>query len=139
MGGPTSRGLARLSRPWGGWTVQLKAKNTRSDRLLSTKFFRLKFRVADENKNKYIEPNEFPQLAIAGASFSMVDSNDDGQVVLEEIIEFIKDQTAVQQSRLLLGISHSRRSLFELLDTNGDRRLAPREFREGYALSLIHI
>ena len=64
-------------QPWGGWTVQLKAKYTRADRLLSTKFFRLKFRVADENKNKYIEPNEFPQLAVAGASFSMVDSNDD--------------------------------------------------------------
>ena len=133
VGGPTSRGLARLSRPWGGWTVQLKAKNTRSDRLLTTKFFRLKFLVADENKNKYIEPNEFPQLMLTGASFPMVDSNDDGRVVIEELTEFIKDQTAVQQSRLLLSVSHSRRSLFELLDTNGDRRLAPREFLEGYS------
>jgi Ca2+-binding EF-hand superfamily protein len=133
VGGPTSRGLARLSRPWGGWTVQLKAKNTRSDRLLTTKFYRLKFHVADENRNKYIEPNEFPQLVLTGASFSMVDSNDDRRVVMEELTEFIKGQTAVQQSRLLLSVSHSRRSLFELLDTNGDGRLAPREFREGYS------
>ncbi|GIT31691.1 MAG: hypothetical protein Ct9H300mP1_37370 [Planctomycetaceae bacterium] len=63
----------------------------------------------------------------------MVDSNDDRRVVMEELTEFIKGQTAVQQSRLLLSVSHSRRSLFELLDTNGDGRLAPREFREGYS------
>ncbi|GIT29677.1 MAG: hypothetical protein Ct9H300mP1_17230 [Planctomycetaceae bacterium] len=62
----------------------------------------------------------------------MVDSNDDGQVVLEEIIEFIKDQTAVPQSRLLLGVSHSRRSLFELLEPTGPAA-GSREFREGYA------
>ncbi len=133
VGSPSGRRLARLSRPWGGWTVQLRAKNTRSDRLLTTKFYRLRFHVADGNKNKYIEPSEFPQLMLTGASFSMVDSNADGRVVMEELTEFIKDQTAVQQSRLLLSVSHSRRSLFELLDANGDRRLAPREFREGYS------
>lgn len=130
--GSTSRGSARLSRPWGGWTVQLRAKNARTDGLLTTKFYRLKFRVADTNKNKSIEPSEFPQLMITGASFSMVDGNDDGKLVMDELTEFIKDQTAVQQSRLLLSVTHNSRSLFERLDANSDRRLSPREFREGY-------
>ena len=133
VGGPASRGLARLSRPWGGSTVQLRARSARSDRLLTTKFYRLRFFVADANKNRYIEPGEFPQLTLTGASFEMVDADNDGKVMRDELTEFIKDQTAVQQSRLLLNVSHTSRSLFELLDANSDRRLSEREFREGYS------
>ena len=133
VGGPASRGLPRLSRPWGGWTVQLRAKNARSDRLLTTKFYRLRFFVADANKNRYIEPGEFPQLMLTGASFEMVDADNDGKVMRDELTEFIKDQTAVQQSRLLLNVTHKSRSLFDLLDANSDRRLSEREFREGYS------
>ena len=132
IGGPSSRGLARLSRSWGGPTVQLRAKNARSDRLLTTKFYRLRFFVADVNKNRYIEPTEFSQLMLTAASFAMVDADNDGKVTRDELTEFIKDQTAVQQSRLLLNVTHKSRSLFQLLDGNGDRRLAPREFRDGY-------
>jgi Ca2+-binding EF-hand superfamily protein len=132
IGGPSSRGLARLSRSWGGPTVQLRAKNARSDRLLTTKFYRLRFFVADVNKNRYIEPTEFPQLMLTVASFAMVDADNDGKVTRDELTEFIKDQTAVQQSRLLLNVTHKSRSLFQLLDGNGDRRLAPRDFRDGY-------
>ena len=133
VGGPASRGLPRLSRPWGGWTVQLRAKSARSDRLLTTKFYRLRFLVADANKNRYIEPGEFPQLMLTGASFEMVDADNDGKVLRDELTEFVKDQTAVQQSRLLLNVTHKSRSLFELLDANSDRRLSEREFREGYS------
>jgi Ca2+-binding EF-hand superfamily protein len=132
IGGPSSRGLARLSRSWGGPTVQLRAKNARSDRLLTTKFYRLRFFVADVNKNRYIEPTEFPQLMLTAASFAMVDADNNGKLTRDELTEFIKDQTAVQQSRLLLNVTHKSRSLFQLLDSNGDRRLAPREFRDGY-------
>ncbi len=127
-----NRGRPRLSRSWGGQAVQLRARNARSDRLLTTKFYRLRFRVADVNKNKYIEPDEFAQLMLPATSFAIVDSNGDGKLVVDELIEFIKDQTAVQQSRLLLGVSYSSRPLFELLDADADRRLSPREFHEGY-------
>ena len=89
--------------------------------------------VADANKNRYIEPGEFPQLMLTGASFEMVDADNDGKVMRDELTEFIKDQTAVQQSRLLLNVTHKSRSLFDLLDANSDRRLSEREFREGYS------
>ncbi len=132
VNGPATRGFTRLTRPWGGWNVQLRAKSARSDRILTTKFYRLRFHVADSNKNKYVEPAEFPQLQLSGASFAMVDGNNDGKVLLAELTDFIKDQTAVQQSRLLLGVTHSSKSLLEILDADGDQRLSPREFREGY-------
>ena len=126
------RGRPRLSRSWGGQAVQLRARNARSDRLLTTKFYRLRFHVADANKNRSIELKEFPQLMLPGASFSVIDSNGDGKLVIDELTEFVKNQTAVQQSRLLLGVSYHSRPLFQLLDADSDRRLSPREFHEGY-------
>tara|TARA_Y100000588_G_scaffold162742_1_gene176791 strand:+ start:74 stop:703 length:630 start_codon:yes stop_codon:yes gene_type:complete len=99
---------------------------------LTTKFYRLRFHVADANKNRSIELKEFPQLMLPGASFSVIDNNGDGKLVIDELIEFVKNQTAVQQSRLLLGVSYHGRPLFQLLDANSDRRLSPREFHEGY-------
>jgi Ca2+-binding EF-hand superfamily protein len=90
--------------------------------------YRNAFRRADVDKNKYLDKTEFTVLAELGASFEMLDTDENGQVYEPELVAYIALEVTSEQSRVILSFDRNERSLFGLLDRNSDRRLTPREF-----------
>lgn len=96
-------------------------------------FYKLRFRVADADKNGYLSEQEFPAANVPNANFRVVDRNNDGMILVKEVEDYIKQETEVSQSLVYMLVSREGASLFELLDADSDRRLTPRELQEGFA------
>ncbi|RPI77035.1 MAG: hypothetical protein EHM42_14245, partial [Planctomycetaceae bacterium] len=112
----------------------LKAISTRGESLNNRKFFQQRFRESDADKNKYLNEQEFSGLmrnfADAGmqqTTFDIVDRDADKMVTLDELLAFIDQDSAAQQSRVDLVLSHDGKSVFQVLDAAPDRRLTRRE------------
>ena len=93
----------------------------------------------DEDKNQSLSEDEFPalqmelssQLKVSG-SFQDLDLNSDGMLLRGEVKGFIERDSLATQSRIEVSVRQDGRTLFKLLDTNGDRRLSPRELLSGF-------
>ncbi len=98
-----------------------------------------RFAVADADGNKYLDPTEFTGFAGQVASsvgpldFSLLDANKDEMVTREELFRHLDRDTLAAQSQLEVTVSSDGRSLFQMLDTNQDRRLSQRELMVGFA------
>src|SRR5262249_46499822 len=82
--------------------------------------------------NGYIDRKEAENFGMA-EQFAQMDRNRDGKVFLKEFVDYYRQQNEVAQSRIALQGTDQGKLLFDLLDTNRDGRLSPRELAEGPA------
>ncbi len=94
-------------------------------------FYKLSFLRADGDKNRYLNAQEFGAAGIPNATFEMCDLDGDKMLQLKELTTFLDQRTTLSQARVIMRVETIRTSLFELLDTNLDRRLSRREFHAG--------
>lgn len=93
-------------------------------------FYRLEFLKRDADKNKYLDEMEFAGI-VQNADFKAVDRNGDGMIMVEELLEFVDQESASSQARVVMSVADDGKSLFEVLDANLDRRLSGRELVHG--------
>ena len=107
--------------------LDLRVQGSRVQSRDNRTFYLLQFRVADQNKNSYLEADEFPRVGL-NTAFGSVDTDGDGKVVRDELIGFLHRDAFASQSQVVLSIAADSRTLFEVMDLNYDQRLAMREF-----------
>ena len=129
---------SRLSVNLGHQLVEFVAKKWSSDVSNSISFYKIDFLRKDRDKNSYLDANEFASMNIPGATFGACDLDNDGKVFVKEMESFLAENVALSRSRLVMKIENDRRSLFQVLDLNLDRRLSQREFIDGYREMLKH-
>ena len=95
------------------------------------------FRQIDRDNNAYLDPLEIERSRELRDSFSHIDADGNGQVVLDELVAFYRLLEAIGRIRTRLNVGAARRSLFERVDSNRDGRISPREFRQASA-SAVH-
>jgi hypothetical protein len=108
--------------------IEMRAIGTRSQAIDNRSFYKLKFRTADNDKNGYLEPAEFPGLELQDADFAATDRNTDGKLFREELLMFLEADTMAAQSRIVMSVLANNQNLFEILDQDDDNRLSAREF-----------
>lgn len=86
-----------------------------------------KFQELDRDSNGYLDYKELSSSPGSAGDFSWMDVNSDGKVFLSEFTEFLQRRQAGLEARAELRISDQASQLFELLDSNHDGRLTPRE------------
>lgn len=112
-----------------GLLLEFRVKSTRHMFADTVRFYQTRFRVADSDKNGYLNSAEFLQLNIPGTDFKKVDSNQDEMLFVEELTDFLMLDTATVQDQVVMTVDNDGTSLFEILDMNRDRRLSPRELK----------
>ena len=90
-------------------------------------FFKQQFRRADADKNDYLTPAEFGQLALTGAEFAVIDADGNGRLTLPELQRFLECATLETLSVIQTTLIDETQPLFELIDQNRDRRLTRRD------------
>jgi Ca2+-binding EF-hand superfamily protein len=129
---------SRLSVNLGHQLVEFVAKKWSSDVSNSISFYKIDFLRKDGDKNSYLDASEFSSMNIQGATFAACDLDNDGKVFVKELESFLVERVALSRSRLVMRIENDRKSLFQVLDANLDRRLSHREFVDGYREMLKH-
>jgi Ca2+-binding EF-hand superfamily protein len=92
-------------------------------------FLKPQFMAADADANGYLEKPEAERAYLFGATFENLDTDKNGKVFLDEAIAFFQIRFDAARSRTVLNISEQGRTLFEILDTDRDRRLSFRELQ----------
>ena len=87
------------------------------------------FMTLDTDANGYLEKSEAPDVALFGASFRSMDTDNNGKLYPEEIAAYLQPRFAAARCRVELQIVEQGRTLFEILDVNRDQRLSQREVR----------
>ena len=122
-------GRRQLDVEMGGIGLEMRAGRPPTTTYDSRQFYRLQFRIADADKNKYLDRQEFSALNLPGATFDALDRDGDGTVVEKEVTDYIDGRSGAAENRVVMTISREGQSLFEALDTDRDRRLSTRELR----------
>jgi Ca2+-binding EF-hand superfamily protein len=94
-------------------------------------FFRVQFLRIDADKNRYLDRQEFGSLGLQSATFKIVDRDGNDQVTVKEITDYLEERVTLSRLRVIMRVDLQRRSLFQILDSNVDRRLTRREFLNG--------
>lgn len=87
------------------------------------------FQAIDRDSNGYIDREESQRLGNANAIFLDLDRNRDEKVFLEEWVEQILPLAELMSRQVRVTVADRGRDLFRILDSDGDNRLATREFR----------
>ena len=87
------------------------------------------FMAVDVDANGYLEKSEAPDSALFGATFADLDADKNGKLYLEEIVGYLEPRVTVASHRVELSIVEQGRTLFDILDSDRDGRLAHREVR----------
>ncbi len=90
----------------------------------------VEMRTYDRDNNAYIDANEATANNISKAVFAAMDVDGDGKVFKGELTSFMTSQNAAAAARLQLEVTDQGQNLLEVLDTDGDGVLSPREQRE---------
>ena len=122
---------SRLSLTLAGVSLTMAATRPRTTTSDATNLFRVRFLMADADKNQYIDAQEFGGLAIPATTFEAVDKNEDGKIFRDELDAFVDEANGAADSQLYARISKEGRTLFQMLDENSDLRLTRREFQQG--------
>jgi Ca2+-binding EF-hand superfamily protein len=92
------------------------------------------FRQADTDKNGYLDRKEAQRSPIFRGVFDLMDRDGDGKLFEKEVVAYldgIKElQEAASAARVTMQVDPRSSGLFDLLDTNHDRRLSVRELRQ---------
>lgn len=128
---PTRR-RAKITQPkFGDRTIEFRVKRHAFSGRDTVSFFKIQFLQMDRDKNRYLDEQEFGGLQLAGATFSMVDLDGDGQLMLDELGDYMNQLAALSRCRVIMRVDLNRTSLFEILDADGDQRLSRGEFLSG--------
>ena len=92
-------------------------------------FLKPQFMAADSDANGYLEKSEAERAFLYGATFENLDTDKNGKVFLDEVIAYFQVRFDAARSRTVLSINEQGRTLFEILDTDRDRRLSFRELQ----------
>ncbi len=92
-------------------------------------FLKPQFMAADTDANGYLEKSEAERAFLYGATFETLDTDKNGKVFLDEVIAYFQVRFDAARSRTVLSINEQGRTLFEILDTDRDRRLSFRELQ----------
>ncbi len=92
-------------------------------------FLKPQFMAADADANGYLEKSEAERAFLYGATFENLDTDKNGKVFLDEVIAYFQVRFDAARSRTVLSINEQGRTLFEILDTDRDRRLSFRELQ----------
>ncbi len=92
-------------------------------------FMKPQFMAADADANGYLEKSEAERAFLYGATFENLDADKNGKVFLNELIAYFQVRFDAARSRTVLSINEQGRTLFEILDTDRDRRLSFRELQ----------
>ncbi len=87
------------------------------------------FMAVDADANGYLEKSEAPDNALFGATFADLDADKNGKLYLEEIVGYLQPRIEIARNRVELSIVEQGRTLFDILDSDRDGRLAHREVR----------
>jgi Ca2+-binding EF-hand superfamily protein len=92
------------------------------------------FKQADRDNNGYLDMDEARASPQFRSLFKVMDRDGDGKLFLKEVLAYVEKQEQFQAraaaSCVSLGVSSQGNGLFDLLDTNRDRRLSVRELRQ---------
>lgn len=97
-----------------------------------------RFSVSDKDRNKYLDADEFASFSgeVSGSvgmlEFGSLDTNGDEMVTRTELFQYLDRDTIAAQSQLEVTVASDGRSMFQMLDTNLDRRLSMRELQTGF-------
>jgi Ca2+-binding EF-hand superfamily protein len=110
-----------------GLSVNLLARRTRTSTGDRRSYFAVRFAIVDADKNNYLDKKEFAALGVPDAEFEAVDANKDGQIVQDELRDFLSRTGTAPINQVIINVADESKSLFDFLDTRADRRLSPRE------------
>jgi Ca2+-binding EF-hand superfamily protein len=96
------------------------------------RFLRERFRGALRDKKTYLEKKEAARDPFLKGLFPLMDRDGDGKATEEEFNAFLDLLSRGTTSFTVVVIGDRGACLFELLDTNGDRHLSPRELRAAW-------
>ncbi len=92
------------------------------------------FKQADRDNNGYLDRDETRRNPLFGGLFKMIDRDGDGKVFEKEVVAYLDRTERLQESAADCCVSLSAapvgNGLFDLLDSNRDRRLSVRELRQ---------
>lgn len=90
------------------------------------KGYERQFESADGDNNGYLDEAEAERIGIR-QQFRLADADRDGQLFLEEWLDYLQRELDVAQHRNELQIANRGSTLFEILDVSGDQLLTIRE------------
>ncbi len=125
-----SRSRSRLQLRVDSLLFEIRAKSSRYMFANTVWFYQSRFRVADNDKNGYLNQSEFMQLDLPNTNYIKVDQNKDEMLTVEELTAFLTKDIASIQNQVVMTVDNDGKSLFEILDTNRDQRLSPRELNK---------
>lgn len=110
-----------------------------SSSVFTRRFVGQRFSVKDKDRNKYLDKEEFPEFAgevggsVGPLMFETLDADEDEMVTREELYRHLDRDTIAAQSQLAATVQSDGKSMFQMLDTNKDRRLSMRELKTGFS------
>jgi Ca2+-binding EF-hand superfamily protein len=110
--------------------LELRVKSSRHMFADTVRFYQTRFRVVDGDKNGYLSVAEFAQLNLPDTDYKKVDKNKDEMLTVDELTKYLMKDTAAVQDQVVMTVDNDGKSLFEILDTDLDRRLSPRELKK---------
>jgi len=111
-------------------TTQLSIVRDASDSIVTAEtFLKPQFMAADSDANGYLEKSEAERAFLFGATFEDLDTDKNGKVFLDEAVAYFQVRFDAARSRVVLTINEQGRTLFDILDTDRDRRLSFRELQ----------
>lgn len=85
------------------------------------------FKGFDRDGNGYLDRQEAPDGTPFGLSFGLFDRNGDGMLYESEVMSVVRGRIPAALCRSEVAAANRGQDLFEILDTNRDRRLSRRE------------
>jgi Ca2+-binding EF-hand superfamily protein len=86
-----------------------------------------RFKAFDGDANGYVDRKEAERIPLQAAAFDAFDRDGDGKIFEEELIPVVEGRIRTALSRTRMTSADRGKDLFEILDSNRDRRLSPRE------------
>jgi Ca2+-binding EF-hand superfamily protein len=91
------------------------------------------FKMLDRNKNGYLDKGEVQVPPFRFVSWErLADANQDGMVTEREFIAFAEMLDSLTGLRVAVEVTDYKRSLFQLIDADGDGKLGRRELMEAW-------
>ena len=108
-----------------------------NNRMVTRGYLGQEFSIMDADRSQSLDEMEFEGLkqalvrAGADVDFPQIDADNDLQMTRQELFRFADKEQAATASRIEVTVEQSGKTMFSLLDSNGDRRLTKREILKG--------
>lgn len=108
-----------------------------NNRMVTRGYLGQEFSLMDGDRSQSLDEMEFEGLKAAlvragvDVDFHQIDMDEDLQMTRQELFRFADREQAATASRIEVTVEQSGKTMFRLLDSNGDRRLTKREILKG--------